>query len=237
MSKVVIVTGSSGGIGSEVCHVLTRAGYQTVGIDKSPSKWTQFAWDLRQPAPDQLRTKLDFGGVSAIVHCAAHQPTTSIFDTSRQDWLDAFAVNVLALDFLTKHFLESLRAARGTVLAISSVHSSSTSESMSAYAASKAALNSWVRSAAIEYGPEICTLGIALGAVDTPKLREGLERWPAEERDRHLENLLDRTPIRRLGSAAEVGQWVKVLISPDARYASGSVIPVDGGVSARLSSE
>jgi len=237
MNSIAIVTGSSGGIGSEVCRQLLHDGFVVVGVDRVPSEFTNVIWEMRDVPPDGTFPTFDYGRVEVIVHCAATQPTEMLVETSREQWLEAIKVNVLALDHLVKEYFEDLSASRGTILAVSSVHAFETSSRMSAYAASKAALNSWVRSAAIELGPDVFTAGIALGAIDTPKLREGLERWSPTERKAKLQQLIDRTPVGRLGFAAEIAGWVSFLASGSARFSSGSVIRIDGGVSARLSSE
>ena len=237
MARVAIVTGSSGGLGSELVRVLRRDGYVTYGIDQREHEATDLVWDISQELPAHILESLDAGTVSAIVHCAANQPTSPLIGTTRPSWEDAYRVNVLALQNLVSIFAKELIATGGSIVAVSSIHSTSTSPGMAAYAASKAALNSWVRSAAIELGPRVSVVGLSLGAIDTPKLREGLERWAPAERVRQLNNLAARTPIGRIGTAAEVGEWIKFLLSADARFATGSVISVDGGVSARLSSE
>lgn len=237
MARVVIVTGSSGGLGSELVRVLQRDGYVTYGIDEREHEATDLVWDLSQDLPAEMLKSLDIGTVSAIVHCAANQPTSPLIGTPRLSWEEAFRVNVLALQNLVSVFSKELLASGGSIVAVSSIHSMSTSPGMAAYAASKAALNSWVRSAAIELGPRVSVVGLSLGAIDTPKLREGLQRWAPEERVKQLSNLANRTPIGRIGTAAEVGEWIKFLLSANARFATGSVISVDGGVSARLSSE
>lgn len=237
MNSIAIVTGSSGGIGSEVCRRLSLDGFVVVGVDRVRSEFTNIIWEMTDVPPAGTFPAFDYGRVEVIVHCAATQPTATLIETSREQWLEALKVNVLALDYLAKAYVEDLSASRGTILAISSIHAFETSSKMSAYAASKAALNSWVRSAAIELGPEVFTVGIALGAIDTPKLREGLERWSPAERQSKLQQLIDRTPVGRLGFADEIAGWVSFLVSGSARFSSGSVLQIDGGVSAGLSSE
>lgn len=238
MSRIAIVTGSSGGIGSEVCLALSGNGYQVLGLDSVDSKHVETVLcDLSLENFTSKIGRLDFGRVSLIVHCAAHQPAGDIARLSTDDWELAFRVNVLALQRLVSHYLEDLRQSGGSVVAISSIHGRQTSPKMAAYAASKSALDSWVRSAAIEYGPEIAVVGLSLGAVDTPKLREGLRRWPDNERKFITQRLISKTPMGRLGSASEVAEWVLFLSSASARFASGSILSVDGGVSAWLGSE
>ena len=238
MSGIAVVTGSSGGLGSEVCRQLASDGYTIFGIDAVPSsEFTFLTTDIRNEGFTRLIPRFDSGRVQLVVHCAASQPTAEILDLRSSDFIDTLKVGVNALHELLRFFYSDLKATRGTLIAVSSVHARSTSPKMAAYAASKAALESWVRSSSIELGPEIAVIGLAPGAIDTPKLREGLLRYPQEERQTRLQSLIDRTPSGRIGSSEEIAKWVCFLGSPLGRYATGSTIVLDGGVTAKLSSE
>lgn len=238
MSGVAIVTGSSGGIGKEICRKLAGVGYSVVGLDLIPSKdFTTVVCDLSSPGFLAEIPQFDDGQVSLIVHAAASQPTGLIDQLTDADWFSSMNTNLLSIQRLMSRYRIELEKSRGTIITISSIHSFATSPKMAAYAASKAALNGWVRSAAIELGPRIAVIGLAPGAVDTPKLREGLARWPEDERRQVLERLIAKTPMARLGSATEIADWVEFLASPSARFATGTTISLDGGVSAWLGSE
>lgn len=236
--SIAVVTGSSGGIGSEICLSLSKSGYVVIGLDSNPnSENTSIVCDVGEPGFSSKIPALDFGAVSLIVHCAAEQPTTPVAEVSTETWERTFRVNVQAAGELTSRFLTQLRDTNGTVIVISSVHALETSPLLSVYAASKAALESWVRSAAIELGPRVSVVGLAPGAIDTAKLREGLLRYSEDERKSKLQYLIDRTPAGRLGSASEIAAWVSFLASPAGKFATGSTITLDGGVSSRLASE
>ena len=122
------------------------------------------------------------------------------------------------------------------MVVVSSVHARATTGGLTAYATSKAALEGWVRSAALDLGPEIRVNAVAPGAIDTAKLSEGFARWgeSAEERKAVLR---ERTALRRIGEPADVAAAVSFLIGDDARFITGSVLVVDGGATARLGSE
>lgn len=238
MSGIAIVTGSSGGLGSEVCRQLTLDGYTVYGIDEiSSSEFSSLRADISVEGYTTLIPKFDTGRVQLVVHCAASQPTAGILDLTGSEFVDTLNVSVNALHELVKVFHSDLKATRGSVIAVSSVHAKATSPKMAAYAAAKAALESWVRSASIELGPEIAVIGLAPGAIDTPKLREGLLRYPPDERQTRLQSLIDRTPSGRIGSSEEIARWICFLGSHLGRFATGSTIVLDGGVTAKLSSE
>jgi NAD(P)-dependent dehydrogenase (short-subunit alcohol dehydrogenase family) len=150
--------------------------------------------------------------------------------------VDALRVNVIAVDALVTGTRKSLATNDGSVVVISSVHARATTGGLTAYATSKAALEGWVRSAALDLGPEIRVNAVAPGAIDTTKLREGFARWgeSAEERKAILR---ERTALRRIGDPADVAAAVSFLIGDDARFITGAVLVVDGGATARLGSE
>ena len=238
MSGLALVTGSGGGIGSEICRKLDFLGYSVIGLDlvETPGISTITCDISEADFPNQL-PQFENGQVSLIVHTAAYQPAAEIHQPEDREWEQALLTNLLSVQKLASKYRKDLESTRGTIITISSIHSIATSPKMAAYAASKAALNSWVRSAAIELGPKVAVIGLAPGAIDTPKLREGLQRWPLETQTAVLERLVSKTPMGRLGSAAEVAEWVSFLASPNARFATGSTIVLDGGVSAWLGSE
>jgi len=236
----ILVTGSSGGVGSAVLRKLKSEGVSCLGLDlvDSSSHPTVKANLADLSELEKVSLPSDFGAITGIVHSAAHQPLGKIWELSSEDWLSSFTVNVLSLQTLTSRFRQDLIDSRGTVVAISSVHAKATSTGMSAYAASKSALESWIRSSAIEYGSSVSFVGISLGAVDTPKLREGLQRWPEDERRERLERLVARTPAGYVASAEEIASRIfSILQDGNASYFTGNCLPLDGGVSARLASE
>jgi len=119
---------------------------------------------------------------------------------------------------------------------ISSVHGRATSGGVTAYATTKAALEGWVRSAAMDLGPGIRVNAVAPGAIDTAKLREGFARW-GESAEARKAVLRERTALRRIGEPSDVAGAVSFLIGDDARFVTGAVLVVDGGATARLGSE
>jgi 2-keto-3-deoxy-L-fuconate dehydrogenase len=175
--------------------------------------------------------------LKAIVHNAAAQPIAGAGETSLDDWVEALRVNVIAVDALVAGTRESLAASDGSVVVISSAHARATTGGVTAYATTKAALEGWVRSAALDLGPGIRVNAVAPGAIDTAKLREGFARWGEESAEERKVILRQRTALRRIGDPSEVAGAVSFLIGDDARFVTGAVLVVDGGATARLGSE
>jgi NAD(P)-dependent dehydrogenase (short-subunit alcohol dehydrogenase family) len=174
--------------------------------------------------------------LKAIVHNGAVQPIAGAGDTPFDEWTNALRVNVLAVDALVSGTRENLAANDGSIVVITSVHGRATTGGITAYATTKAALEGWVRSAAMDLGPSIRVNAIAPGAIDTAKLREGFARW-GETAEERKEMLRQRTALRRIGEPSDVAGAVSFLIGDDARFITGTVLVVDGGATARLGSE
>lgn len=240
MTRAVIVTGAAGGIGAALCERMRKDGYIAIGIDRHVAAAADTYLQVDLSESEQL---VDLGRqlsqdyqLKAVVHNGAVQPIAGAGETPFDEWNNALRVNVLAVDALLSGTRENLAANDGSVVAISSVHGRATSGGITAYATTKAALEGWVRSAAMDLGPNIRVNAIAPGAIDTAKLREGFARW-GETAEERKEVLRQRTALRRIGEPSDVAGAVSFLIGDDARFITGTVLVVDGGATARLGSE
>jgi NAD(P)-dependent dehydrogenase (short-subunit alcohol dehydrogenase family) len=240
MTGAIIITGAAGGIGAAICQRVRSDGYIAIGLDRDVANHADV--DVRIDLRESERL-IDLGRelardyqLKAVIHNAAVQTLAGPGQTSLSEWTDALRVNVIAVDALVSGTRESLAANDGSVVVVSSVHAHATTGGLTAYATSKAALEGWVRSAALDLGPKIRVNAVAPGAIDTAKLREGFARWgeSAEERKAILR---ERTALRRIGDPADVAAAVSFLIGDDARFITGAVLVVDGGATARLGSE
>ena len=240
MTGAIIVTGAAGGIGAAICERVRNDGYIAIGLDRDVA--TDADVDVRIDLRESERL-IELGRelardyqLKAVIHNAAVQPLAGAGQTSISEWTDALRVNVIAVDALVSGTRESLATNEGSVVVVSSVHARATTGGLTAYATSKAALEGWVRSAALDLGPEIRVNAVAPGAIDTAKLREGFARW-GESADERKAVLRERTALRRIGDPADVAGAVSFLIGDDARFVTGAVLVVDGGATARLGSE
>lgn len=235
----VVVTGAAGGIGSAVCNAFAAAGAGVVGLSLNGDTPTSEAYAVDLSDSTQVIEVAahiaSSGSVSCVVHLAAVQPMAGAGHTTVEQWQETLNVNVVALDLLVGGLLSAMSPG-GAVIAVSSVHARATTQGICAYATSKAALEGWVRAAAIDLGPQVRTLGLTLGAVDGPKLREGFARWGSDAQTR-LAILESSTPAGRIGTAQEVADTIVWLAGEQARFITGTNIVLDGGALALLGSE
>jgi NAD(P)-dependent dehydrogenase (short-subunit alcohol dehydrogenase family) len=129
----------------------------------------------------------------------------------------------------------------GAIVNVSSVHAVATSKHIAAYAASKGGMLALTRALAIELAPDNIRVNTVLpGAVDTSMLRDGLNRdhagsGTAEER---LENLARNTVSGKIGKPEEIAQTILFLADPEkSSFITGQPLVIDGGATARLSTE
>jgi NAD(P)-dependent dehydrogenase (short-subunit alcohol dehydrogenase family) len=240
VKPAVIVTGAAGGIGAALCERMRKDGYIAIGIDRNEARGADIHLQVDLGKSEQLvdvaRELARDYELKAVVHNGAVQPIGGAGETPWNEWANALRVNVIAVDALTSGTRENLAANDGSVVVISSVHGRATTGGITAYATTKAALEGWVRSAAMDLAPEIRVNGVCPGAIDTAKLREGFARW-GESAEERKEILRQRTALRRIGEPSEVAGAVSFLMGDDARFITGTVLVVDGGATARLGSE
>jgi NAD(P)-dependent dehydrogenase (short-subunit alcohol dehydrogenase family) len=241
MTRAVLITGAAGGIGTALCRRMRQDGYTAIGIDRVPAAEADV--DVRadlceSEAIAQLGHDLSRQyEIEAVIHNAAIQPLAGAGETTVSDWLDTLRVNVIAADALVAGTRGSLAANGGSVVVVGSVHGRATTTGITAYATSKAALEGWVRSAALDLGPDIRVNAVAPGAIDTAKLQEGFARWGVASAEERRAVLCQRTALRRIGDPSDIAGAVSFLIGADARFVTGAVLVVDGGATARLGSE
>ena len=246
MKRTVLITGVLGGVGRAAADLFRREGWTTAGIDRrergddSPVD-AYMRLDISRPDAGEAlgRFLTDLPRLEALVNNAAIQIAKPLMETTIDDWDAVMAANLRGA-FLTAQVASPLlRASGGAIVNVSSVHAVATSAGLAAYAASKGALMAFTRSAAIELAPEIRVNAVLPGAIDTPMLRSGMRRSaPADELDAALQALADRTPLGRVASPDEVAQAILFLSDGDrSSYVTGQALVVDGGATARLSTE
>jgi 3-oxoacyl-[acyl-carrier protein] reductase len=231
-----LVTGASGGIGAGIARRLAEAGATVVVHHRSDAAGAvrvagdptlAIGLDLTAPgAPRELVARA--GPVDIVVHNAADQRIGPLRDAGPNDWHDVLAVNVAAVAELTRLVAARLAAERrpGAVVAVSSIEARQPGTDHGPYAASKAALDQYVRAAAAEYGPQgLRVNAVAPGLIDRPGLAdtwpEGVARWRAA------------APLGRLGRPGDVADAVLFLASDLSAWVTGAVLVVDGGVLTR----
>lgn len=230
--KVAVVTGGVSGIGAAVVQRFRAAGAQVVVGDVAAAESS--GHELTDVAhEDQVASLLDLaaqrhGRLDVVVNNAGTGlPATPITDETTARMLRLFRVNTLGVLYGTKHAAR-LMTDGGAVVNVSSLAARLAWSGNAAYAASKAAVESLTRSAAVDLaGAGIRVNAVAPSLVDTALVSGDTPALRAERA--HVTTV---APQGRSGLADEVAAAVHFLASDDCAYLTGQVLVIDGGLSA-----
>ncbi|WP_395064068.1 SDR family oxidoreductase [Paraburkholderia silvatlantica] len=246
MSRVVLVTGASGGIGRALCKRFLEAGDTVLALDRAGEGVQQLAAELGDPLAARLEPLAadvsDQAAVTAAVArgVAARGPVdvavanaggalgTTLAHTDAASWRRDIDLNLNG----TYYTVEAVRASmierrRGALVLIGSVNGLS-ALGHPAYSAAKAGLVSYTKALAMELGPHGIRANIVCpGTVKTPAWRARVEQHP-----KIFEELSKWYPLGDVATPEDIADAVQFLASPQARVITGVALPVDAGLMA-----
>jgi glucose 1-dehydrogenase len=246
----MLVTGAAGGIGRATVALFHGRGWRVLGVDRAesapdfPKNGVFIRADISRPEDVRAifeKAEAFSSSLDALVNNAATQIAKPLVETTPEEWDAVMASNLRSVFLATKLAHPLLAAGGGAIVNVSSVHAIQTSANIAAYAASKGGLLALTRAMAIEFAADNIRVNAILpGAVDTPMLRAGLGRGHAgagNVQDR-LENLARRTVNGRVGKPEEIASAIYFLADNEqSSFMTGQALVVDGGATARLSTE
>jgi 3-oxoacyl-[acyl-carrier protein] reductase len=238
--QMAVVTGGSGGIGSEICRHFAEAGCTVAFTYRTGKQAAERIletlpgtghWATRVAVDDSVALKGLAAEVASkrsrcdvLVNCAGRTRFVPHVDLDALDddlIDDIFRVNWRGAFAAVRAFRPLLKASgSGLVVNISSIAGVTGMGSNVAYCASKAALDCMTKSLARALAPEIRVVSVSPGLVDTEFVKGLDQKWRDEQ--------AARTPLGRLATPDEVGAAVLALAST-LKYANGCIIPLDGG--------
>ncbi len=249
--RVMLITGAAGGIGRATVQEFHQHGWTVIGVDRNefgegfPETGQFIRADISDPrALEDIYEKARAFSplLDAVVHNAALQISKPLIETTAEEW-DAVMASNLRSVFLGAKLAFPLfkEAGGGAIVNVSSVHAIATSANIAAYAASKGGLLALTRAMAIEFAKDNIRVNAILpGAVDTPMLRAGFNRGHLSGLTVHaqLENLASKTVNGRVGQPEEIAHAIYFLAdTTQSSFMTGQALVVDGGATARLSTE
>ena len=248
--RVALITGAAGGIGQAAVNHFYAQGWRVIGVDRKerpadfPADGLYLQTDIALPENLEMvfreaacfTPKLD-----ALVNNAAYQIAKPLVETTVEEWDLVMACNLRPAFLGAKLGYALLKAAGGAIVNVSSVHAVATSASIAAYAASKGGVLALTRAEAIEFAPDNIRVNAVLpGAVDTPMLRAGFNRGhlAAGSEEEQLAALARKTVNGRVAKPSEIASVIYFLAdNTQSSFMTGQAVVVDGGATARLSTE
>ena len=235
MSKVVLVVGSSGGIGNATVKEFRKHDFKVVGVDLKASKldlpdifiqgevtnenlWIEVASSIKK----------EFGQLDVLVNLAGRNYYSLIDESDINQWRNMLDVNVLGMVLSIKHLVPLLKvSSNSAIVNMSSISGYIGSIGYAAYCTSKGAVDSLTKSLALELAPKIRVNAIAPGWIETPFTVEGLEK--SEDPVKYRKDVETMHALNRVGMPEEIAKSIFWMSSPESSFMTGSVVVVDGG--------
>src|ERR1700687_2540311 len=238
--RALLLTGASRGIGHATVKRFSAAGWRVITCSRHPfpenCPWEAGPEDHIQvdladerstvDASAEITRPLDANELHALVNNAAISPKAEggkrlgSIDTTVEVWRQVFRVNFFAPIMLARGLIDQLKAAKGSVVNVTSIAGSRGHPfAGAAYATSKAALASLTREMASDFGRVgVRVNSIAPGEIDTSILSPGTEKIVEQQ-----------IPMHRLGTPDEVAKIIYVLCTETSSYVNGAEIHINGG--------
>lgn len=238
--KVAVITGGASGIGLATARKLLSEGAKVVLVD-----WNEDVSEIAKTLNnDALGIRCDvssdtdvqksvndiiekFGHIDFLVANAGIEGgPNKAHEVSVDEWNKVIGVNQTGIFLMNKYVIsEMLKNGGGAIVNTSSMYGLVGTTMSFAYSASKGAINQMTRSLALTYARDnIRVNAVAPGYVDTPILAE----VPKDMKDA----MANQLPVGRLGKDTEIANLICYLLSDDATFITGAIVPIDGGFTA-----
>jgi NAD(P)-dependent dehydrogenase (short-subunit alcohol dehydrogenase family) len=248
--KVVVITGGAGGLGRALSREFSKSGSTVVLLDKNESRLAEAAAELSAGGPLPYSAVVNigrraevaeamekivakFGRVDVLINNAAVCQSKPMFELTEEDWDDVMDVNVKGVFFAIQSAAPHMPSG-GAVLNIASVAGRLGRPTLLHYAASKAAVISITRSAAVELSERgVRVNAIAPGMIDTDMFHQLQQSWQARgegERSPSAQPSFKSTLLGRPAKPSEIASVALFLCSDAASYVTGQTLNACGGI-------
>lgn len=236
-----LVTGGASGIGEATCRALTGAGASVIIADIDRDRAATLASELPAASvlildiTDESAVQQTFAGIKKLdilVNNAGIGLVGGVEETELSDFQRLFRVNVEGTFLVTKHAMPHLLRSRGCIVNIGSAAGLVGVKRRFAYCGTKGAVIAMTRQLSVDYPTQIRVNCVCPGTVDTPFVEAYLEKYHRHEKDKTREELRQRQPLGRLGRPDEIAHMVLYLCSREAEFVTGSILTIDGGITA-----
>lgn len=225
---VAVVTGASRGIGRAVADAFATAGATLANWDTmTDDAHACFNVDVTDPASVAQAmhdTLARFGRIDILVNNAGYAgPTLPLDQVDAAEWARVIDVNLMGVYHVCRHVIPAMRAARaGRIVNVASLAGKEGTPNASAYSAAKAGVIALTKS----IGKELAQTGVRANAIAPAAVQTPLLDQMAPQ---HVQTMIDKSPLARLGTPDEVAQLVLWLCSASCSFSTGAVFDLSGG--------
>ena len=246
MNKNIIVTGGAKGIGKACTEYFLNNGDTVIVLDmdqnaldalENPNgRLTPLLCDVSKEAKVQQAIEKGIGTVGEIdvlVNNAGIQRYSTVTETSEEEWDLVMNVNLKSAFLCAKYAIRSMqKKGKGVVINVSSAQAFLTQERVAPYTTSKTALLGLTRSIAVDYAPNIRSVAVCPGTVDTPMLHNAIADM--DDPEAVLRDCVDMHLTKRICPPEEVAALIGFLASDQAGSITGQAFRVDGGLGIKI---
>ena len=240
MNKVVVISGGASGLGKATAKMFRDEGASVVVLDKQIVKAEDgisfHQLDVSQGNEISAVTEIiksKFGKLDILCNIAGVELNRSLFETSEEEWNLVMDVNVKGMFLLCKSLIPlMIESGGGAVVNVSSISGLLGWPDSTAYCTSKGAVILFTKQLSLELGKyNIRVNAVAPGTTKTPMI----DRLLKDESDLQssIKLIQERHPLGRFAEPGEIAAVMLFLASDEASFISGSVLPVDGGYTAK----
>jgi acetoacetyl-CoA reductase len=239
--RVAVVTGGIGGLGTDICMALARAGRRVVAADLPTSddriatfRHAVASLDVHFEGVDVAdfdacgamlrKVEAEHGGVDILVNGAGITRDTTLRKMDRVQWDAVMNVNLDSLFHMCRHAVDGMvERGFGRVVNISSVNGQTGQFGQTNYSAAKAGMHGFTMALA----REVARKGVTVNSVSPGYCETALVMAMPEE---IRAGIVDKVPVGRLGKPSEIARTVEFLTADEAGFITGANIPVNGGL-------
>ncbi|MDB6062639.1 MAG: Short-chain dehydrogenase [Verrucomicrobiaceae bacterium] len=242
--KKIIIAGGTSGMGQAMVEAFPALGAQVIFFGRSVDKGNALARSsgarfIEADVADEdsiksaiERAVAELGGLDVLITAAGVAPGAAAENITLADWLEVMAINVTGTYLTNTIAFPHLKEHGGTILNFSSAGGIQGYAGKAHYAASKGAVVAWTRSLAKEWGRYNIRVNAIAPAIWTPMYDKTRASMSAEQLDQHDRMMLGAVPLGgKLGNVTDDFLPVmRFLCSDDAKFMTGQVFAIDGGV-------
>lgn len=248
-NKVALITGSTRGMGKAIATLFAREGAHVVITGRDQQLGREVVQNISEQdgsayfvqadisSPEANRrlveeTVAQFGTLDILIPNAGMLGLGSVTEVGEDQWHQTLDTNLNSVFYLLRAAIPEMQKndSTGTVVVTGSIAAHKGFPNHAAYCASKGAVESLVRQAAVDYAPDIRINMIQPGPVETKLYKNSAVAFPNS--DTILDEVPTSLPMKRTGSPDDIAKAILFLASEDSSWITGSVITIDGGASA-----